>query len=146
MHLKTRGLAILQLLRYLIANRTGTTKDNKLLDLDTQTYFCVSISHVEISYNKLSMSVDFDMFAYLIIIIFGSCREWAWLFINILLWFKKIKKKRLDFHILFALCNFKIDLSFTKNLKSIASVLLQTLNVEEFWQCVPRLSRFQEVD
>ena len=43
-------------------------KDNKLLDM--QTYFCVSISHVEISCNKLLMSVDFSMFAYLEFIIF----------------------------------------------------------------------------
>ena len=44
-------------------------KDNKLLD--TQTYFCVSISHVEISCNKLLISVNFGNFAYLVLIIFG---------------------------------------------------------------------------
>ena len=42
-------------------------KDNKLLD--THTYFCVSILHVDISCNKLFISVDFGMFAYLVFII-----------------------------------------------------------------------------
>jgi len=36
-----------------------------------QTYFCVLISHVEISCNKLILSIDFGMFAYLVFIIFG---------------------------------------------------------------------------
>ena len=40
--------------------------------LDTQTYFCVLISHVEISCNNLLMSVNFAMFAYLVFIIFGE--------------------------------------------------------------------------
>ena len=34
--------------------------------LTKETYFCVSISHVEISCNKLLMSVNFGMFAYLV--------------------------------------------------------------------------------
>ena len=37
-----------------------------------QTYFCVSISHVEINCSKLLISVDFSMFAYLVFIIFDS--------------------------------------------------------------------------
>ena len=37
-----------------------------------QTYFCVSISHVEIRCNKLLMSVDFGMSAYLVFIIFDQ--------------------------------------------------------------------------
>ena len=36
-----------------------------------QTCFCVSISLVEISCNKMQLSVDFDMFSYLCSIIFG---------------------------------------------------------------------------
>ena len=37
-----------------------------------ETHICVLISHIEFSCNKLLMSVDFGMLAYLIFIIFGS--------------------------------------------------------------------------
>ena len=58
-----------------------------LVPKDIQTYFCESILLVENSSNKLKMSVDFGMFAYLVFIIFGChpplpltsifCCKWA---------------------------------------------------------------------